>query len=197
MRVLRTLGATACLLASACTVGPNYKPPAAPNVPAWKDTSVNGVAIAEGSDPDPKWWNSFNDPVLSELIEKAIGENPDVRQAVLRVVESRQSVMAAQAAGLPTLNASGKYQHEQVGAQGLLDSQGVYKNLNTLADRLQPLDSVAPGLSQGISGDANQLLNASLSPTLVQWQAIQKWNGTMPTVTGGAMPFVDVTPKKP
>src|SRR5271167_3736032 len=28
--------------------------------------------------------------------------------------------------------------------------------------------------------DANQLLNASLSPTLVQWQAVQKWNGNMP-----------------
>ena len=34
--------------------------------------------------------------------------------------------------------------------------------------------------------DANQL----------QWQAIQKWNGNMPNVTGGAMPFIDVTPKK-
>src|SRR5712692_5342157 len=44
--------------------------------------------------------------------------------------------------------------------------------------------------------DANQLLNASLTPTLVQWQAIQKWNGNMPNVTGGAMPFIDVTPKK-
>jgi len=43
---------------------------------------------------------------------------------------------------------------------------------------------------------ANQLLNASLTPTLVQWQAIQKWNGNMPNVTGGAMPFIDVTPKK-
>jgi regulator of protease activity HflC (stomatin/prohibitin superfamily) len=44
--------------------------------------------------------------------------------------------------------------------------------------------------------DANQLLNSSLTPTLVQWQAIQKWNGNMPNVTGGAMPFIDVTPKK-
>jgi regulator of protease activity HflC (stomatin/prohibitin superfamily) len=45
--------------------------------------------------------------------------------------------------------------------------------------------------------DANQLLNSSLTPTLVQWQAIQKWNGTLPTVTGGATPFIGVNPAKP
>jgi regulator of protease activity HflC (stomatin/prohibitin superfamily) len=44
--------------------------------------------------------------------------------------------------------------------------------------------------------DANQLLNASLTDTLVRWQAIAKWNGTMPNVTGGAMPFIDITQKK-
>src|SRR5271170_4285134 len=40
-------------------------------------------------------------------------------------------------------------------------------------------------------------INFSLTPTLGERQAIQKWNGTLPTVTGGAMPFVDVTPAKP
>jgi regulator of protease activity HflC (stomatin/prohibitin superfamily) len=44
--------------------------------------------------------------------------------------------------------------------------------------------------------DANQLLNASLTDTLVRWQAIAKWNGTMPNVTGGALPFIDITQKK-
>jgi multidrug efflux system outer membrane protein len=176
MRVLRARGVIVCLLVSSCTVGPNYKAPPAPNVPVWKDTSANGAAVAEQSDPDPKWWNSFNDPVLSELIEKAIAENPDVLQAVLRVVESRQSVVAARAAGLPTLNASGRYQHEQVGAQGLLESQGAYKNLNTLADHLQPLDSVAPGLSQGISGDGNRLLNKIADPVnLYQYGLDSSW----------------------
>lgn len=40
--------------------------------------------------------------------------------------------------------------------------------------------------------DANQLLNASLTPMLIQYEALQKWNGTLPEVTTGAVPFINV-----
>jgi len=41
--------------------------------------------------------------------------------------------------------------------------------------------------------EANQTLARSLTPELVQWQAIQKWNGTLPTVTGtGGVPLVNL-----
>jgi regulator of protease activity HflC (stomatin/prohibitin superfamily) len=33
------------------------------------------------------------------------------------------------------------------------------------------------------------------SPALVQWQAVDKWDGHLPTVNGGAMPFINVGPK--
>jgi hypothetical protein len=39
---------------------------------------------------------------------------------------------------------------------------------------------------------ANAILNASLTPTLVQWQEILKWDGKLPQVTGGASPFVSL-----
>jgi regulator of protease activity HflC (stomatin/prohibitin superfamily) len=43
--------------------------------------------------------------------------------------------------------------------------------------------------------DANQLLNTSLTPMLIQYEALQKWNGTLPQVTGsGGMPFVQLQP---
>jgi regulator of protease activity HflC (stomatin/prohibitin superfamily) len=43
--------------------------------------------------------------------------------------------------------------------------------------------------------DANQLLNSSLTSMLIQYEALQKWNGTLPQVTGsGGMPFVQLTP---
>ncbi len=38
--------------------------------------------------------------------------------------------------------------------------------------------------------EANRLLQQSLTPLIVQRQTIDKWNGTLPQVTGGAMPFV-------
>lgn len=51
--------------------------------------------------------------------------------------------------------------------------------------------------------ESNRLLTASLSPSLLQWraldiqqQAIGKWNGELPTYSGGgAIPFLQIQPK--
>lgn len=41
--------------------------------------------------------------------------------------------------------------------------------------------------------EANKKVAASLTPELVQWQAIQRWNGTLPQVTGtGGMPLIQI-----
>lgn len=41
--------------------------------------------------------------------------------------------------------------------------------------------------------DANQILNLSLTANLIQYEALQRWNGILPQVTGtGAMPFVQL-----
>jgi len=40
--------------------------------------------------------------------------------------------------------------------------------------------------------DANQLLNSFFTTMLIQYEALQKWNGTLPQVTSGAVPFINV-----
>ncbi len=40
--------------------------------------------------------------------------------------------------------------------------------------------------------EANRLLQSTLSQNLIQSKAIDKWNGTLPTVSGGATPFIDL-----
>ena len=40
--------------------------------------------------------------------------------------------------------------------------------------------------------EANKLLQNTLTPTLIQSKAIDKWNGVLPTVSGGATPFIDL-----
>jgi len=157
-------GASATLCVWSCTVGPNYKHPDAPEVPAWKDQAASGPLANQGSDPDPKWWLSFNDPGLTAVIEKGIAGNLDVRQAVLRVLEARQGIVAARAAGLPTLSGNASYQREQLGAKGILESQGAYRDLNQLADRLRPYDATVPGLSQSIANGGTQALNQITTP---------------------------------
>ena len=44
--------------------------------------------------------------------------------------------------------------------------------------------------------EANRLLQATLSANLVQSKAIDKWNGVLPQVGGGAMPFIDLRAPK-
>ncbi len=39
---------------------------------------------------------------------------------------------------------------------------------------------------------ANDALSRSISPILVQYKSIERWNGTLPQVSGGAVPFIDL-----
>jgi len=43
--------------------------------------------------------------------------------------------------------------------------------------------------------EANRLLQETLTPLLVETKKIEKWNGDLPSVTGGAVPFLDVSPR--
>jgi outer membrane protein, multidrug efflux system len=156
------VGMTLCLLG--CTVGPTYRPPDPPAVPNWKDPAAQGSLENPRSDPDPRWWLSFGDPTLAALIEKGIAGNLDVKQAVVRVLEARQSIATARAAGLPRLGGNASYQREQLGAKGVLESQGAYQDLNSLANRLKPLDATVPGLSTDIANGGTQALNQISTP---------------------------------
>src|SRR5512139_1468008 len=39
---------------------------------------------------------------------------------------------------------------------------------------------------------ANDALSRSISPILVQYKSIEKWNGVLPQVSGGALPFINL-----
>lgn len=39
---------------------------------------------------------------------------------------------------------------------------------------------------------ANLILSQSISGELIQWQAVQKWDGSLPQVTSGATPFIEL-----
>ena len=173
---MKRLAAASALLvwAGACTVGPDFKSPDPPAVPAWQHGSAAAAAVRTTA-PDPRWWAAFNDPVLTELMETAIRQNLDVQQAILRVLETRQSIVTARAAGLPQLNGSASYLREQLGIKGILESRGVYQQLNTLADEASPLaGSTAGGLSGG-SGTGGFLNSITQPINLYQGALSASW----------------------
>lgn len=43
---------------------------------------------------------------------------------------------------------------------------------------------------------ANKIVSESLTPELLQFLSLQKWNGVLPTVTSGALPFISIPSTK-
>lgn len=92
------------LLLSGCIkVGSDYHMPdlGIPKSWVYSSQAADEKAIAEKS-----WWKNFNDPVLNALIDKALTNNPDVKIAGTRIVESRANLSAEQSSLLPRADVS-------------------------------------------------------------------------------------------
>ena len=72
-------------------------PPVAPP-PTWR-TDAGPVAPI-----DRAWWQSFGDPAMTALIDKALANNNDIAIAMGRVRESRANLALARAQTLPTID---------------------------------------------------------------------------------------------
>lgn len=171
---------TLLLTLGGCTVGPNFTPPTPPEISHWHDAAVrladNRTRIIEASDPDPMWWNRFGDPKLTALMQQAIAGNLSVQQALVRVTEAIQGEVTARAAGLPTIGGTGSYVRDQLGLKGLLESEGVYGQLNKLADANSPLNRISPGLGGEASTAIGGVLNALGQPVnLYQYGLNASW----------------------
>jgi NodT family efflux transporter outer membrane factor (OMF) lipoprotein len=59
------------------------------------------------------WWKTFNDPVLDQLIERAIDSNKELRIAESRVFEARARRGIVAADGYPNVNAEASYSRYQ------------------------------------------------------------------------------------
>ena len=81
----RLVVAALALLAGGCALGPNYKRPAVPTPPTWRELPA---AEAQSLANTP-WWELFDDPQLQELIRIALVENKDLKIAVERIEEAR------------------------------------------------------------------------------------------------------------
>ena len=114
----------ALLCVSGCTVGPDFKPPTAETPTAWvahppKEGQPESTVSATAPET-AAWWNSFNDPELTSLIERARDSNPDLQQAALRIEESRAQISAVDARNLPTLGLDSSYARTRLSPNGAL-----------------------------------------------------------------------------
>jgi len=55
---------------------------------------------------DERWWTTFNDPVLNELVQRLHQDNLDLRQAMLRLDQGRATVRSLNAGYMPQVEGS-------------------------------------------------------------------------------------------
>jgi NodT family efflux transporter outer membrane factor (OMF) lipoprotein len=67
-------------------VGPNYCPPAVATPHRWID--VDSPMVREGNPNLACWWEVFDDPVLSKLVNDASLQNLTVRQAGIQILQA-------------------------------------------------------------------------------------------------------------
>lgn len=101
MRALLLLGA--CALTAACSLTPPLPPPRVDLPTHWAEATpapTTGPALA-------RWWQRFDDPVLSELVTTALADNRDLAVARARLREARAAAGIADSRLGPTLAARG------------------------------------------------------------------------------------------
>ncbi|MDR3530000.1 MAG: efflux transporter outer membrane subunit [Rhodopila sp.] len=115
--IVRTFWIAAPLLLAACSVGPDFHRPDAPEVDRYMPEALpvqtataqgeGGAAqrFVTGMDIPAQWWMLFQSQPLNDLIDQAIKANPTLTAARAALREARENVNAQQGAYYPQISA--------------------------------------------------------------------------------------------
>jgi prohibitin 2 len=105
-----------------------------------------------------------------------------VKQFTINEIRAPQGVMDA-------IGAKNVMQQQALTAQNELQKNTFQAQGDSIKAAGRAMAILAEARAQA---EANQLLSASLTPTLVQYELAKKWNGEMPQVSGGATPLIQL-----
>ncbi len=106
MTLAARMGATARVAAlglvlAGCVVGPRYRTPATPASAA--GPFVSAVPASAAGQPLPRhWWRLYQDPVLDNLVERALTQNKDLKVAAANLAYAEGLLEEARAGRYPT-----------------------------------------------------------------------------------------------
>jgi len=112
--------AGAVALFTSYTVGPNYKRPQV-TVPANFRAPEDPLPESQtASFADLKWFEVFQDEKLQNLIQTALVQNYDLRDAVTRVEQARANLGVTRSNQIPQLSASGSLNYTRISRNGTI-----------------------------------------------------------------------------
>ncbi len=102
------------LMSGCAAVGPEFQAPKLSGPDTWHTKMAGGLAVSETTPDDQgAWWQVFQDPLLTRLIENAAAGNLDLQNAVVRIQEARALYGISQAGDYPVLDSTGLIQRRQ------------------------------------------------------------------------------------
>jgi NodT family efflux transporter outer membrane factor (OMF) lipoprotein len=105
-RLPHFIATSALLLTAGCTVGPNFKKPAPPDVGGYTPTPISTTSstanvgggeaqhFLQGRDISGEWWTLFHSKPLNDLIERSLKANPDLKGVQAALLVARENVLA-------------------------------------------------------------------------------------------------------
>ena len=110
------------LLPTGCMkLGPDYhQPDIGVQEPASYQHAPGEPTILE---PEDKWWRVFNDPKLNELVEEALKNNWDIKQATAAILEVRAQLVQTRADRFPTVDLQAGAERQQRRASSSVPGQ--------------------------------------------------------------------------
>ena len=91
---------------SACTVGPDFVPPAAPVSQHYDRQAEDRLSLNGKIDSD--WWSAFHSPKLDQTMQKAIDGSFDLALADARIAQASEGVRAAAGGLYPQVDFGGQ-----------------------------------------------------------------------------------------
>jgi NodT family efflux transporter outer membrane factor (OMF) lipoprotein len=109
------IAASALLLTAGCAVGPRFKKPVAPDVTSYTPAPITTTSttpnvaggeaqdLVEGQNIPGEWWTLFHSKPLSDVIERSLKANPDLKAAQAALVVARENMLAQRGAYYPSV----------------------------------------------------------------------------------------------
>ncbi|BBO73074.1 outer membrane efflux protein [Desulfosarcina widdelii] len=104
-----------------CALGPDYTRPDVEAPDSWGAWHSGDDALHAEIDSGPlqtEWWKDYHDPVLDDLVARALCASPDIETAALRFVQARIQTQVTSSRQLPELKATGSATYNRLSEHG-------------------------------------------------------------------------------
>src|SRR5580658_3930688 len=106
---------------TACAAGPDYHRPK-DELASFHNTPAAAAGGLQGQVSLDRWWSGFDDPMLTEVVQRALSQNLDLTASIARVQQARAAASGAGAALLPSVDMDASATYERQSTRGAFGS---------------------------------------------------------------------------